>query len=88
MTDIKKYEPIWGSWYVDSLIGEGAFGKVYKLHRKEFGNTYYSAVKLISIPVFESEIKQLRGEGMDSNSLADPFDDTRAHTCLGHTTII
>ena len=29
MSDIKDYEPLWGSWYVESLIGEGAFGKVY-----------------------------------------------------------
>jgi hypothetical protein len=26
MTDIKQYEPLWGSWHVDALIGEGSFG--------------------------------------------------------------
>ena len=31
MTDIKQYEPLWGSWYVDSLIGEGSFGRVYRV---------------------------------------------------------
>ena len=73
MTEIKQYEPLWGAWHVDSLIGEGAFGKVYKLHREEFGKTYYSAVKLISIPQNESEVKQLRGEGMDRDSLSSYF---------------
>ena len=48
MTDIKKYEPLWGAWYVDSLIGEGSFGKVYKVRQEEFGNVYHSAVKLIT----------------------------------------
>ena len=73
MTDIKKFEPMWNSWYLDSLIGEGAFGKVYKLLRKQFGKTYFSAVKHISIPLFASEVKQLKGEGMDANSLASYY---------------
>ena len=60
MTEIKQYEPLWGVWHVDSLIGEGSCGKVYKLRREEFGKTYYSAVKLISIPKDESEVKHLR----------------------------
>ena len=37
MGDIKQYEPLWGAWYMDSLIGEGSFGKVYKVRREEFG---------------------------------------------------
>ncbi|MDR1204699.1 MAG: serine/threonine protein kinase, partial [Peptococcaceae bacterium] len=68
MSDIKQYEPLWGSWYVDSLIGEGSFGKVYKVHKEEFGQTYYSAVKIISIPQNETDLRQMRSEGMDDAS--------------------
>ncbi|MCL1918104.1 MAG: serine/threonine protein kinase [Peptococcaceae bacterium] len=69
MTDIKKYEPLWGTWYIDSLLGEGGFGKVYKVRREEFGKTYYSAVKIISIPHDEGEIRQMRNDGLDHESM-------------------
>ena len=49
MTGIIKHEPPWGAWHIDSLIGEGSFGKVYKVRREEFGNAYYSAVKVITM---------------------------------------
>ncbi|MCL1919013.1 MAG: leucine-rich repeat domain-containing protein [Peptococcaceae bacterium] len=74
MADIKdnslaKYEPLWGRWHVDSLLGEGAFGKVYKVRREEYGKTYYSAVKIISIPQDEAEIRRMRSEGLGDVSL-------------------
>ena len=69
MSDIKTYEPLWGTWYIDSLLGEGGFGKVYKVRREEFGTTYYSAVKIISIPHDESEILQMRKESLDDESI-------------------
>ena len=68
-SDIKKHEPLWGAWYVDSLIGEGSFGKVYKVRREEFSNTYYSAVKIITIPQNNTDLRQLEDEGMDDTSL-------------------
>ena len=60
MSNIKKHEPLWGAWYVDSLIGEGSFGKVYKVRREEFGKTYYSAVKAITIPQNDADLRQIR----------------------------
>ncbi len=65
MSDIKQYEPLWGSWYVDEQLGEGSFGKVYKVHKDEFGKSgkrYYSAVKMLSIPQSESDIERARLE--------------------------
>jgi serine/threonine protein kinase len=73
MPDIKQYEPLWGSWYVDELIGEGSFGKVYKCRKEEFGRTYYSAVKIISIPQNDADLRQIRGEGMDEESARSYF---------------
>jgi serine/threonine protein kinase len=73
MPDIKQYEPLWGSWYVDKLIGEGSFGKVYRVKREEFGKTYYSAVKLISIPQNDADYRQMKSEGLDDASARSYF---------------
>ena len=73
MSGIKQYEPLWGAWKVDSLIGEGSFGKVYKVSREEFGITYYSAVKIITIPQSDADLRQIQSEGMDEASLKSFF---------------
>jgi serine/threonine protein kinase len=73
MSDIHTYEPLWGSWYVESQIGEGSFGKVYKVRRDEFGMTYFSAVKIITIPQNDSDLRQMRSEGMDDASARSYF---------------
>ena len=62
MSDIREYEPLWGSWYIDEQLGEGSFGKVYKVHKDEFGKIYYAAVKMLSIPQSEAEIERARLE--------------------------
>ena len=73
MTDIKVYEPLWGSWYVDKQLGEGSFGKVYKVHKEEFGRTYEAAVKIISIPQSEADILQAKSEGLNEESARSYF---------------
>ena len=73
MSDIRDYVPLWGSWHVDSLLGEGSFGKVYKVRKEEFGRTYYSAVKIISIPQSDADLRQIQAEGMDAASVRSYF---------------
>ena len=73
MTDIKQYEPLWGSWYVDEQLGEGSFGKVYKVHKEEFGKNYDAAVKIISIPQSEADILQAKSEGLNDESARSYF---------------
>ena len=66
MSDIKQYEPLWGSWYVDdSPLGEGSFGRVYKVHKEEFGRKYYAAVKIISLPQSKEDLNRARSEFND-----------------------
>ena len=48
---LSSYEPLWENWYRESFIGGGSFGKVYKLRRDFYGETAYSAVKIIPIIV-------------------------------------
>jgi len=73
MSDIMQYAPLWGAWHIESKIGEGSFGKVYKVRREEFGKIYYSAVKILTIPQNESDLRQIRGEGMDEASVRSYF---------------
>ena len=73
--NIKDFEPLFGNWYVESFIGAGTFGKVYKIKREEFGTDYYSALKWISIPQDEAELKQLRSDGMDDGSISMYYKD-------------
>jgi len=60
---IEKLGQVWPEWKVDSIIGEGSFGKVYRAVREEHGMTAYSAIKVISIPQTDAELTSLRAEG-------------------------
>ncbi|MCL2103378.1 MAG: serine/threonine protein kinase, partial [Syntrophorhabdaceae bacterium] len=73
MTDIKQYEPLWGAWHVDSIIGEGSFGKVYKIKKEEFGKTYWSAMKVLSVPQSDDDLNHARSEGLDEASVRSYF---------------
>lgn len=59
---------IWPGWEVEKYIGEGAFGKVYKIVRKEFDHTYESALKVITIPVSKGELTTYLNSGFDEKS--------------------
>jgi|GEM_PF-3913251 len=67
MSDIKEFTPLWGNWETESLIGEGSFGKVYKATRKDFGRIYHSAIKHISLPQSDAEVKRLLEDHMSDN---------------------
>ena len=74
MQEIKKFEPLWGVWEIDSIIGEGSFGKVYKAVRKDFDKEYFCAIKHVSVPQSENEIKQFFNEnGVSDESSASEY---------------
>lgn len=70
MEEYKKYEPIFGSWYLSRLLGKGSFGKVFEITREEYGTTYRSALKIITVPQDEDDVKSrmAAGTGIDSIS--------------------
>lgn len=69
----REGDVVFGSWMLERKIGEGSFGQVYEASRKEFGETYKAAVKIITIPQSESEIKSACAEGMDDLSITTYF---------------
>mgnify|MGYP000165707012 CR=1 FL=1 len=66
----KKYEPLFGAWYITEQIGEGSYGSVYVIERHELGQTYRSALKAITVPGSRDEIKSAMSDGMNVEDVA------------------
>ncbi len=60
---------VWPEWHEDCVLGEGSFGKVFRAKRVEFGRTFYSAIKKITVPKNQQEIKHARSQGMNDNDI-------------------
>ena len=73
MTRYKSYEPIFGSWHIVKLLGEGNFGRVFEIEREDFGTTYKAALKIITVPQNESEVKSALYD-MDEASVTEYFE--------------
>ena len=58
----------WGEWGIAEYIGEGSFGKVYRIVREEYGFTYESALKVIRIPQKQPEYNSIFNDGMSEDS--------------------
>ena len=79
MTDAETFSPLWGEWYLKEMIGQGTFGAVYKAEKTEYGNTYVSAIKHLSIPPKNVNKASLAAEGIatDERSLHQYCDTMR-----------
>ncbi len=69
----KSMEPIFGFWRIEKELGKGSFGQVYSIKREDYGETYYSALKVISFPQDPSEEDSLKAEGMDDMSITSYY---------------
>ena len=68
----QELNKIWGTWEIDRPLGEGAFGKVYRIEKKG-SKGYEAALKVIRIPQNESEIESVLNDGMDEDSVVQYF---------------
>lgn len=64
---------VWPEWRIVEKIGEGSFGKVYKAQRTEQDKTFYSAIKVITIPASQGELNSVRSETPDEQSVKEYF---------------
>ena len=62
---IEKIAYVWPEWKVVGQLGEGSYGRVFRVMRNEHGVTSNAAVKVISIPQSEAELASMRAEGLD-----------------------
>ena len=65
----------WPEWEIISKIGEGSYGCVYKAVRSEQGNTFYSAIKVISVPGSREELNTVLSEAGNENSARQYFEN-------------
>lgn len=71
----KKYEPIFGVWYITKLLGKGSFGEVYEITREELGTTYKAALKIISVPQDEDDVKVRMTAGTDVDIISEYYEE-------------
>lgn len=67
----ERYQPgqvVMGNWTIIKSIGQGSYGRVYEIVRSDFGTDYHAALKVITIPENEAEIKIVLEEGMSIES--------------------
>lgn len=70
---MKAEEKVFTNWTVKELLGTGAFGKVYRIEREEFGMTYQAAMKKIVIPQTDGEVEDALNEGMSADDVTGYF---------------
>ena len=64
---------VWPEWNEDCVLGEGSFGKVFRAKRVEYGRTFYSAIKVLTVPKNQQEIKFARSQGMNDEEIYNYF---------------
>lgn len=64
---------VWPEWNEDCVLGEGSFGKVFRAKRVEYGRTFYSAIKVLTVPKSQQEIKFARSQGMNDEEIYNYF---------------
>ena len=70
MEESNNIEIEYEGWHVVRRIGTGSFGSVYEIEREDFGYTYKSALKVISIPKSEQELIDVKNNvGKSEDSL-------------------
>lgn len=70
---MKEIQEVWPGWKIQSLIGSGGFGKVYKARKELLGEETYSAIKVIKIPNDPAEVSDMQASGMDEKSIREYY---------------
>ncbi len=63
----------WPGWECVKKLGSGSYGTVYEIRRVEANTEWHSALKVITIPQNESELRGAYSEGMSQNDVTEYF---------------
>lgn len=63
----------WPGWECVRELGTGSFGKVYEIQREERGKIYKAALKVITIPFSQSDVRDAFSEGMTVQNVTEYF---------------
>ena len=72
---MEKTVKVWPEWKIEEQLGEGSFGKVYKIRRENQGRVEYAALKVIEIPKSEAELMETRANGLDDNLIQTYYEN-------------
>lgn len=71
--DIQVNSIVFDTWTVKREIGAGSFGKVFEIQREDFGEVYTAALKVITVPQSDAELKSAFDEGMGEAQVEEYF---------------
>lgn len=73
MDELKQ---IWPDWEIVEVIGQGSYGSVLKAKRSIRGyEDIYSAIKIVTLPLNNSELSSLKSSGMDFYTIRNYYRD-------------
>ncbi len=64
---------VFGDWEIVAELGEGAFGKVFRLEKNTYKVKASSALKVLTVPRSASEVREALSEGCDEQSVTEQF---------------
>lgn len=64
---------VFDGWTIVREIGEGSYGKVFEVCKEKGGIAVTSALKVIRIPRSPSDVREIRAQGMDEQSVTMYF---------------
>ena len=69
----KDMPTLWPGWKTVRLIGRGSFGAVYEIERDMLGEKEKAALKVITIPQSDGDIREMVSDGYDEESITSTF---------------
>ena len=64
---------VFGDWEIVAELGEGSFGKVFRLEKNTYNIKASSALKVLTVPRSASEVMEAMSEGCDEQSITEQF---------------
>ncbi|MBQ1930632.1 MAG: serine/threonine-protein kinase, partial [Lachnospiraceae bacterium] len=66
---------VFGDWEIVAELGEGSFGKVFRLEKNTYKIKASSALKVLTVPRTASEIQDAIADGYDEQSMSEQFQE-------------